>query len=372
MVREVGEAVGLLGSQAAGELGLPAGLPVAACLIDAHAGALALLALPSRSPQWSRLALIAGTSTCAILLSPEPVEVPGVWGPYWGPVVPSMYALEAGESATGALLEYLLRGHPAAARLGEPLERLVPRLNELLHHMAARRALPLGLLARDRHILPYFHGNRSPRADPQLRGMIAGLTLQEDIEDLAVTYLACLQALAYGVRHICAALRERGLEVRELCLGGGLARNPLFVQCLADGASLPCIMLAPDRAEAMLLGAAMVPRLSSSFFSISLLFLLFFLLLASEASCFLSYSLSSPQAGAAASQLHADVGTGMTAMAGSIEGVRCVQPSEDETVSSFHEAKYEIFLAMHVRPSSFFLMPFFVCFVACCTSHPRL
>ena len=29
-------------------------------------------------------------------------------------------------------------------------------------------------LTRDLHVLPYFHGNRSPRADPTLRGVISG------------------------------------------------------------------------------------------------------------------------------------------------------------------------------------------------------
>ena len=36
--------------------------------------------------------------------------------------------------------------------------------------------------------------DRSPRADPSLRGMVSGLTLEGSIDDLAVLYLAAIQA----------------------------------------------------------------------------------------------------------------------------------------------------------------------------------
>lgn len=46
------------------------------------------------------------------------------------------------------------------------------------------------------HILPYFHGNRSPIANSSLRGIISGLSLAETVDDLAVVYLATVQAIA--------------------------------------------------------------------------------------------------------------------------------------------------------------------------------
>ena len=49
---------------------------------------------------------------------------------------------------------------------------------------------------------PDFHGNRSPLADPDMRGSICGLTLSKDEDNLALVYLAAVQAAAYGTKDI--------------------------------------------------------------------------------------------------------------------------------------------------------------------------
>src|SRR4051794_32430313 len=58
------------------------------------------------------------------------------------------------------------------------------------------------------YILPYFHGNRSPRADPTLVGSITGLTL--DSHNLLPLYVAALQSIAAGTKHIIEAMNEKG------------------------------------------------------------------------------------------------------------------------------------------------------------------
>src|SRR5690625_8009302 len=68
-------------------------------------------------------------------------------------------------------------------------------------------------------MLPYFAGERSPIADPDARGMIAGLTLSHTRGDL---YRAALEAAAYGVRHHMEVLRDADVSIeREAAVGGG-------------------------------------------------------------------------------------------------------------------------------------------------------
>lgn len=57
----------------------------------------------------------------------------------------------------------------------------------------------ISLLTGDLHVWPDFHGNRSPLADPNLKGMISGLSLSSDEENLALLYLATLQALSVSL-----------------------------------------------------------------------------------------------------------------------------------------------------------------------------
>lgn len=64
--------------------------------------------------------MISGTSTCHMLLSDEQVFVDGVWGPYYGAMVPGMWLLEGGQSATGKLIDHVIGTHPAAATLNVP------------------------------------------------------------------------------------------------------------------------------------------------------------------------------------------------------------------------------------------------------------
>ena len=61
----------------------------------------------------------------------------------------------------------------------------------------ARNADFPGELTRDVHVLPYHHGNRSPRADSTLRGMVSGLRLSDCLDQLALLYLATIQAIGH-------------------------------------------------------------------------------------------------------------------------------------------------------------------------------
>lgn len=99
LILTAGQPIGKgLSAKAAEQLGLAEGTPVGSGVIDAYAGwvgtvgapmpGLEEASQPSLEESKHRLAAIAGTSTCHIVQSPDPVFVPGVWGPYLHPVFP--------------------------------------------------------------------------------------------------------------------------------------------------------------------------------------------------------------------------------------------------------------------------------------------
>jgi FGGY-family pentulose kinase len=258
-----GTACGHLTAQAAAELGLPETTIVAASLIDAYAGALGTLGLGSSpdDPIDTRLAVIAGTSTCHIAVARDPLFVPGVWGPYFGAVLPGFWALEGGQSAAGALLDAVIARHAAAVPLAQRAAQDSTRTATLIEAHLANMADETATLTHQRHVLPDFHGNRSPLAEPWRQGAISGLTLDTGLDDLALDYLATIQALAYGTRHILESMRAQGAHIDTMVMSGGLARNDLFVREHADATG--CDVLVPDGEEPVLLGCAMLAAVAS-------------------------------------------------------------------------------------------------------------
>ena len=274
MVRPMGEAIGEgLTESAAKELGLRPGTAVGVSIIDAHAGGLGMLGaplggpLPTTSDMESRLALIGGTSSCHMAVSREQIFVPGVWGPYFSAMVPGMWLQEGGQSATGALIDHVIHSHARAAEVEAEAEKsgrtVYQALNDRLDTLARSAAFPAEL-TRDLHVLPYYHGNRSPRADPTLRGVVSGLTLSDTADDLARLYLATVQAIAHGTKHIIDAMNARGYAIDTVFACGGGTKNPVFLREHADITG--CRVALPEEPEAVLLGAAILGAVAAGRF----------------------------------------------------------------------------------------------------------
>lgn len=269
-VRPVGERAGHLTALAAAELGLAPGTAVAVSLIDAHAGGLGVLGYRSAGAALTpealehRLALIGGTSTCHMVVSTEPRFVPGVWGPYFAAMIPGMWLSEGGQSATGALIDHTVHTHVRGAELAMEAKRegsnVYALLNKRLDAMAASAPFPASL-TRDLHVLPDHHGNRSPRADASLRGMVTGLRLSDSVDQLALLYLATVQALAHGTKHVIDVMNAHGHRITTLVATGGDTRNPLFLREHADATGCPIVL--PKEPEAVLLGSAMLGAVAS-------------------------------------------------------------------------------------------------------------
>lgn len=245
-----GSVVGPLTPQAANELGLDTITQVAAGLVDAHAGALGVLApyLDGPEPIDRHLALVAGTSNSILALASDERPIRGIWGPSFGAIVPDLWLSEGGQSAAGGLLDHLIRWHGAG---GEPTPELhaaiVARIGEL------RAAEPN--LAPDLHVLPDFLGNRSPLGDPAATGAITGLTLAHDFDSLCRLYWRAAVGLAVGLRQIVETFGAHHFGTTTLNVAGGHTRNPLLLQLYADATG--CTIVEPD-GDPVLLGSAMV------------------------------------------------------------------------------------------------------------------
>jgi ribulose kinase len=183
-------------------------------------------------------------------LSAEDRPTTGVWGPYFGAVLPGVWLNEGGQSATGALLDHIIRWHGAGGELTRET-----------HLAICRRVMELreveGLaLANRLHVLPDFHGNRSPLGDPFALGVISGLTLDSDFDSLCRLYWRTCVSIALGVRHILETLNTRGYAIDTLHITGGHTKNPLLMELYADATG--CTVVEPSTPDATLLGMAMV------------------------------------------------------------------------------------------------------------------
>ena len=272
-VRPMGELAGKLTERAAEELGLVAGIPVGVSIIDAHAGGLGLLGAPldgkapTNETMEQRLALIGGTSSCHMAVSREPKYLRGIWGPYYSAMIPGLWLTEGGQSATGALIDHVVFSHARGSELREEAKRRGTHaysiLNEHLDRLAAQKAHPAEL-TRELHVFPDFHGNRSPRADPTLRGMVSGLKLSDTLESLALLYLATIQAVAHGTKHIIDTMNAGGYSIDTLLACGGDIKNPVFVREHADVTG--CRIVLPSEPEAVLLGSSILGAVASGDF----------------------------------------------------------------------------------------------------------
>ncbi|XP_053248239.1 FGGY carbohydrate kinase domain-containing protein isoform X5 [Podarcis raffonei] len=95
--------------------------------------------------------------------------------------------------------------------------------------------------------------------------LVVGLTLSQGLDDLALIYLATIQAIALGTRHIVETMQAAGHDVNTLFMCGGLSKNPLFVQMHADITGMPVVLA--HEVESVLTGAAILGACASKDFA---------------------------------------------------------------------------------------------------------
>ena len=244
-----------LTADAAAQMGLRAGTPVGAGLIDAHAGGIGTVGADPATT----MAYVFGTSACTMATSAKPHKVPGVWGPYYSAMVPDLWLSEGGQSAAGEAIAHLCAIHPARHQASEMADAAGLSLQASLLHEVERRMPEVSqavTLAGPRVIVPDFHGNRAPYADPDATAVISGLTLAQDLDDLVATYVAGVLGIGYSLRQIMQVQAEHGVCPSSIVVSGGAGESPTIKQLIADASGFP--VLATHSPEPVLLGAAML------------------------------------------------------------------------------------------------------------------
>ncbi|MFL5334182.1 MAG: xylulokinase, partial [Geminicoccaceae bacterium] len=234
-VVEGSNAAGTVLADVAADLGLPAGVPVAAGAGDAAAGAIGIGAIDDGDAFVS-----LGTSaqyfvtTAAYRPYPERLihaychGVPGRWF--------QSAALLNGASCLGW----------AASLLGEP------DITALVARVAARWRGPSRVL-----FLPYLAGERTPHDDPNARGVLFGLDADTDGVDVAQ---AVMEGVAFSLAEAQDCLAAAGTDVAALAAIGGGARSPFWMRLLATVLDRPVTLYA-GAAKGPAFGAARLARM---------------------------------------------------------------------------------------------------------------
>lgn len=250
---------GALTAEWAEKLGLPTGIAVAVGALDAHIGAVGASVAPGV------LTRIIGTSTCDIMVAPESEVgdrcITGICGQVDGSVLPGFIGFEAGQSAFGdiyawfkKLLASSLKNFPE----GETKQKILDdMLNDLTKEAQAIELSENSIVALD-----WMNGRRTPEANQNVKGIIAGLTLGSSAPEI---FKSLVEATAFGSRRIVEHIRAQGLQIDSVNAIGGISKKaPFVMQTLADVLGMPIRVIRSEQTCA--LGAAMFAAVAAGIY----------------------------------------------------------------------------------------------------------
>ena len=204
-----GSIVGDLQPEAGAALGVRAGIPVVAGIVDAWAsfhGAGMIRAGDAMDP--------GGSAGGFGVYADRPLEASGSFATI--APLPGLYSVGGAMAATGRALDWyrleVLGAASSTERLLEEAGTIAPGADGVV-------------------FLPYLAGERSPLWDPSARGAFVGLALGHGRAHLT---RAILEASAFAIRHVAEGIVAAGAEVRSMRVCGGPARSDLWNQIKAD------------------------------------------------------------------------------------------------------------------------------------------
>jgi L-ribulokinase len=263
-------AAGTLSEEWAKKLGLPKNVVVGVGAFDAHLGAVGAEIEPYY------LSKVMGTSTCDMLIAPMEEAgdklVNGICGQVDGSIIPGMLGLEAGQSAFGDIyawfkqvLEWPLKNILAETVLidEKTREKLIEETSDNIIARLSEEAAKVPLEESGIVALDWMNGRRTPDANQNLKGAIAGLNLGSDAPRI---FRALVEATAFGSKAINDRFTEEGVRIDGvIALGGVAKKSPFVMQVVADVLNMPIKVARSEQACA--LGSAMAAAVAAGVYN---------------------------------------------------------------------------------------------------------
>lgn len=175
---------------------------------------------------------------------------------------------EGGQSATGSLLHHVVTTHVSYTTARQNAKGLNLNIYEYLNnHLEELRrdadAPSISYLTRHFFLVGDYHGNRSPIADPRMRGAVVGLSMDTSIDSLALMYYSAMEFIALQTRHIIESLNTNGHTITSIFMSGGQCQNTILMSLIANTTAYPVVI--PKYIDAaVVLGAAMLGAKAAS------------------------------------------------------------------------------------------------------------
>ena len=233
------EVTGTLREDVAGELGLPAGLPVAAGGGDNAAAAVGVGVVREGS-------LSSSIGTSGVIFAHRDAFAPDPSGRVHAfcHAVPGAFHLMSVTLSAGGSLSWW------RDLVGGDFDTLV----------AGAEAVAPG--AEGLVFLPYLTGERTPHLDPEARGAFVGLTVRHGRGHLT---RAVMEGVAFSMRDGLEIMRGLGTPDDDVRAVGGGARSPLWMQLQADVYGRPVRRTVIDEGPAY--GAALLAGVAAGAFA---------------------------------------------------------------------------------------------------------
>lgn len=240
--------VGAVHEKAAAQSGLAVGTPVVAGGLDAACGTLGAGVIhPGETQEQGGQA--GGMSICIDEYKADPRLI---LSPH---VVPGQWILQGGTVGGGGVMRWFEREFADYERSKKEAagKSSLVQLNEIAEKVPSGSD---GVV-----FLPYMSGERSPIWNPYAKGVFYGLDYSKTKGHMV---RACMEGVAFSLRHNLEIAEEAGAEAAVLRAMGGSANSLLWTQIKSDVTGKPIVVPSSDTATT--LGAVILAGIGVGFY----------------------------------------------------------------------------------------------------------